>query len=60
MSEVLDATSFTIWAPMFSLWSFSSISFAHVTPSLVMSATELLVDDHVTALRPRVALTAAA
>src|SRR6058998_1115970 len=34
-SEVLEATSFTIWAPMFSNLSLSSISFATVTPSLV-------------------------
>src|SRR5207249_4489919 len=34
-SEVLVATSFTIWAPMFSISSSSSISFATVTPSLV-------------------------
>src|SRR6185436_12716204 len=35
-SEVLLATSFTICAPMFSRGSLSSISFATVTPSLVM------------------------
>src|SRR4026208_2016924 len=35
-SEVLLATSLTICAPMFSSASFSSISFATVTPSLVM------------------------
>src|SRR5580658_1903751 len=35
-SEVLLATSRTIWAPMFSNLSSSSISFATVTPSLVM------------------------
>src|SRR6185295_5719607 len=34
-SEVLDATSFTICAPMFSNLSASSISFATVTPSFV-------------------------
>jgi hypothetical protein len=34
-SEVLVATSFTIWAPMFSTGSSSSISLATVTPSLV-------------------------
>ena len=34
-SEVLDATSFTICAPMFSNLSSSSISLATVTPSLV-------------------------
>ena len=36
MSEVFDATSRTICAPMFSCASFSSISLATVTPSLVM------------------------
>src|SRR6201994_3618484 len=35
-SLVLEATSFTIWAPMFSNLSESSISLATVTPSLVM------------------------
>ena len=35
-SLVLDATSFTICAPMFSNLSFNSISFATDTPSLVM------------------------
>jgi hypothetical protein len=35
MSEVLLATSFTIWAPMFSNLSSSSTSLATVTPSLV-------------------------
>src|SRR2546427_9926669 len=34
-SEVLVATSFTIWAPMFSISSSSSISLATVAPSLV-------------------------
>ena len=34
-SEVLDATSLTIWAPTFSNLSSSSISFATETPSLV-------------------------
>src|SRR6266851_8828417 len=34
-SEVLVATSFTIWAPMFSISSSSSISLATVTPSFV-------------------------
>src|SRR3989304_435221 len=34
---VLEATSFTIWAPMFSYLSDSSTSFATVTPSLVTS-----------------------
>src|SRR6185369_13307531 len=36
-SEVLEATSLTSWAPMFSNLSSSSISLATVTPSLVMS-----------------------
>ena len=36
-SEVFDATSRTICAPMFSSGSLSSISFATVTPSLVMT-----------------------
>src|SRR5215469_8093076 len=36
MSDVLLATSRTIWAPMFSNLSESSISLATVTPSLVM------------------------
>src|SRR5205807_7034332 len=35
-SLVLEATSLTIWAPMFSNLSASSISLATVTPSLVM------------------------
>src|SRR5579884_1723065 len=35
MSEVLDATSLTIWAPMLASLSSSSISLATVTPSLV-------------------------
>ena len=34
-SLVFEATSFTIWAPMFSHESLSSISLATVTPSLV-------------------------
>ncbi len=34
-ADVLVATSFTIWAPMFSIGSSSSISLATVTPSLV-------------------------
>src|SRR5882672_8701424 len=35
-SLVLEATSLTIWAPMFSNLSWSSMSLATVTPSLVM------------------------
>ena len=51
-SEVLEATSRTICAPMFSNPSFSSISFATVTPSLVISRrSELLVQDHIAPLR---------
>ncbi len=34
-SEVLDATSLTIWAPMLAILSLSSTSLATVTPSLV-------------------------
>ena len=37
ISFVFDATSATSFAPMFSKWSSSSISFAIVTPSFVMS-----------------------
>src|ERR1700730_6854843 len=37
VSDVLLATSRTIWAPMFSSGSFSSISLATVTPSLVIN-----------------------
>ena len=36
VSFVLVATSLTSWAPMFSTWSFSSISLATETPSLVI------------------------
>ena len=36
VSLVLVATSFTSWAPMFSMLSGSSISLATDTPSLVM------------------------
>src|SRR5581483_9720525 len=60
-SEVLDATSFTICAPMFSNLSFSSTSFATDTPSLVIVGAPKLFSS--TALRPvgpRVALTALA
>src|SRR5487761_1586885 len=58
-SEVLEATSFTICAPMFSNLSLSSISFATETPSLVTVGAPKLFSS--TALRPfgpRVALTA--
>src|SRR2546425_7639898 len=50
-SEVFDATSFTICAPMFSNLSSSSISFATVTPSLVMFGAPN--DFSRTTLRPR-------
>src|SRR5438128_1599855 len=50
-SEVFDATSFTICAPMFSNLSSSSISFATVTPSLVTLGAPK--DFSRTTLRPR-------
>src|SRR5213592_4638818 len=50
-SEVLEATSFTICAPMFSNLSGSSISFATVTPSLVTVGAPH--DFSSTTLRPR-------
>src|SRR3954447_14388772 len=60
-SEVLEATSFTICAPMFSNLSFSSISFATDTPSLVMvGAPKLFSSTALRPLGPRVALTALA
>src|SRR3979409_2248570 len=49
-SEVFDATSRTIWAPMFSNLSSSSISLATVTPSLVMRGAPKLLSS--TTLRP--------
>src|SRR5437899_9603792 len=50
-SEVFEATSLTIWAPMFSNLSASSISFATVTPSLeTVGAPQ---DFSITTLRPR-------
>src|SRR5438093_4761819 len=60
-SEVLEATSRTIWAPMFSYLSFSSISLATVTPSLVIVGLPNFLS--MTTLRPfgpSVAFTAAA
>src|SRR5215831_14616826 len=60
-SEVLEATSRTICAPMFSRASFSSISLATVTPSLVMTGAPNFFS--ITALRPlgpRVIFTASA
>src|SRR6201998_2957446 len=60
-SEVLDATSFTICAPMFSNLSLSSISFATDTPSLVtVGAPKLFSSTALRPLGPRVALTALA
>src|SRR5881397_1480448 len=61
ISEVLVATSFTIWAPMFSIGSSSSISFATVTPSLVIVGFPNFLS--MTTLRPfgpRVTFTASA
>ena len=50
-SEVLEATSFTIWAPMFASLSSSSISLATVTPSLVTVGEPQ--DFSMSTLRPR-------
>jgi hypothetical protein len=50
MSLVFEATSRTIWAPMFSNLSASSISLATVTPSLVMRGAPKLLS--ITTLRP--------
>src|SRR5262249_23309245 len=59
MSEVLDATSRTIWAPIFSNLSPSSISLATVTPSLVMrGAPNDLSSTTLRPLGPSVTLTA--
>src|SRR5688500_14348621 len=60
-SEVFEATSRTIWAPMFSIGSASSISLATVTPSLVIVGEPNFFS--MTTLRPlgpRVTLTASA
>src|SRR6185503_7937895 len=60
-SEVLDATSRTIWAPMFSSGSLSSISFATVTPSLVIRGDpNFLSRTTLRPLGPRVTFTASA
>src|SRR5277367_1334648 len=60
-SEVLDATSRTICAPMFSNLSSSSISLATVTPSLVMrGAPNDLSSTTLRPLGPKVTLTALA
>src|SRR5712664_2388885 len=61
MSEVFEATSFSIWAPMSSYGSFSSISLATVTPSLVIVGLPNFLS--MTTLRPfgpSVAFTASA
>src|SRR5712692_3073436 len=61
MSEVLEATSLSIWAPMFSWWSLSSISLATVTPSLVMvGLPNFLSMTTLRPLGPSVAFTASA
>src|SRR5271169_4636734 len=61
MSEVFEATSRTIWAPMFSNLSSSSISLATVTPSLVMrGAPKLLSRTTLRPLGPNVTFTALA
>ncbi len=58
-SEVLDATSLTICAPMFSNLSLSSISFATDTPSLVIvGAPKLRSSTTLRPLGPSVTLTA--
>ena len=60
-SEVLEATSFTICAPMFSNLFSSSISLATDTPSLVtVGAPKLLSSTTLRPLGPRVTLTALA
>ncbi len=60
-SLVLDATSLIICAPMFSNLSFSSISLATVTPSLVMrGAPNDLSRTTLRPLGPRVTFTASA
>ena len=58
-SAALEATSRTIWAPMFSNLSSSSISLATVTPSLVVrGAPKLLSMTTLRPLGPSVTLTA--
>jgi hypothetical protein len=60
-SLVFDATSRTIWAPMFSRGSLSSISLATVTPSLVMIGDpNFLSRTTFRPLGPRVTFTASA
>ena len=61
MSEVWEATSLTIWAPMFSNLSSSSISLATETPSFVtVGAPKLLSSTTLRPFGPRVTLTALA
>src|SRR5690554_3759009 len=61
MSEVLEATSLTICAPMFSNLSFSSISLATATPSLVtVGAPNERSSTTLRPFGPRVTLTALA
>ncbi|MDT4862962.1 hypothetical protein FQZ97_976470 [compost metagenome] len=61
LSEVLEATSLTIWAPMFWSLSFSSISLATDTPSLVtVGAPNERSSTTLRPLGPRVTLTALA
>src|SRR6516164_3017815 len=60
-SAAFDATSRTIWAPMFSNLSWSSISLATATPSLVMrGAPNDLSSTTLRPFGPRVTLTALA
>src|SRR6267143_4006424 len=60
-SDVLVATSFTIWAPMFSISSSSSISLATVTPSFVtVGLPNFLSMTTFRPLGPRVTFTASA
>jgi hypothetical protein len=61
LSLVLEATSLTIWAPMFMSLSLSSISLATDTPSLVtVGAPKLRSSTTLRPLGPRVTLTALA
>ena len=60
-SEVFEATSRTMRAPRFSIGSLSSISFATVTPSLVMTGEPNFLSRMTLRPRgPRVTLTASA
>ena len=60
-SAVLEATSLTIWAPMFWIGSLSSISLATETPSLVtLGAPNFLSMTTLRPLGPRVTFTALA